>query len=276
MESSLTQHNNKQWLIDTCSNSSYWLTLAPFLKIECIGLKHPSEASSQPASSSSSSSSSSYCTQLELSSERITQLSNSLKEEGYCKINEPLLQNETLQYLKTAIEQMVALGWNPSFILLYDEIWQLMHHLNTTLTELTTGNRLHVDFAAFYVDGRKQSKTKQQELQQQPGRVPPQAPQHSEKKNEQQQKEQQEQRGRSREQIPQDQEAIPASGWPPHRDRSGSYEPSSFHGNGLPKYNTVWVSLQEISSFKITNKHICIYTYYTIIYIYMYILIRFR
>lgn len=81
-----------------------------------------------------------------------------LSEDGYYQLQEERLF-EGLPFgpeqLAEGIRNLVAHGWSPTFIYLFDEVWMLGQHLRRFLQLSSGGNDFCFDFYAWLVDPKK-------------------------------------------------------------------------------------------------------------------------
>jgi hypothetical protein len=123
-----------------------------------------------------------------------------------------------LEALARAVARLEELGWPPSFLLMYDEAWALVHHLKEVIF-LTSGNTLLHDFSVFHVSGKGGSGGGGGG-------------------------------GNARESVPGATTTAgggAAAGWPPHRDRGADAAANRFRSDGSPEYCTAWVALTAAS-----------------------------
>eukprot|EP01023_Acetabularia_acetabulum_P066441 TRINITY_DN8976_c1_g1_i8.p1 TRINITY_DN8976_c1_g1~~TRINITY_DN8976_c1_g1_i8.p1 ORF type:complete len:427 (+),score=100.00 TRINITY_DN8976_c1_g1_i8:122-1402(+) len=80
-------------------------------------------------------------------------------QDGYTKVDRPELNwtpedDIAINKVRNAVQAIVNLGWPPSFIMLYDQIWQLVTQAEKFTSE-ATGNLCNYDMLAWHVDPSK-------------------------------------------------------------------------------------------------------------------------
>mmetsp|Transcript_19021 Transcript_19021/g.62534 ORF Transcript_19021/g.62534 Transcript_19021/m.62534 type:complete len:458 (-) Transcript_19021:1090-2463(-) len=113
----------------------YWEELCPYLHIDNKGLS----------------------TKRKLSKGERVRVKQELVEEGYSKVGGcELLDMSHVELLRRGIEDLVAEGWPPTFIGLYDECWQAVGAMQNNLKQVTDGrNSCNFDVVAWHVDPSK-------------------------------------------------------------------------------------------------------------------------
>jgi len=73
--------------------------------------------------------------------------------DGYTKIPAACLPWKSVAHRELALAcvQLIRHGWNPSFLLMYDEAWSIAHELSDVVLR-ATGNRLNFDALCWHVD----------------------------------------------------------------------------------------------------------------------------
>ena len=73
--------------------------------------------------------------------------------DGYTKIHAASLPWKTIAHRELALAcvRLMRHGWNPSFLLMYDEAWAVAHELSEVVLN-ATGNRLNFDALCWHVD----------------------------------------------------------------------------------------------------------------------------
>ncbi len=115
----------KEQLLDL----SYWQDLNPHLHI-----------TQAPA----------FTAPLTLSQERLEAISDTLHHDGYLHQG-PVFEEKDITPLRLGIETLVAHGWPPAFIYVYDESWNLFHKLSTFLSHFLGDFALLPHFWAWHV-----------------------------------------------------------------------------------------------------------------------------
>eukprot|EP00729_Bicosta_minor_P025417 gene25417-17308_t len=88
----------------------------------------------------------------------LAQFQERIDVDGYVDLNADLVAAHCPQYpaligrLRGAVEQLVAVGWPATFIVVYNEAWELAEILSEVMSGATGGNRCMMDLVAWHVD----------------------------------------------------------------------------------------------------------------------------
>ncbi len=131
--------------IQSLLDPEYWKKLCPFLSISDSG----SDEDSAIRSSSLSKCRDADCAALRSADA----LGVALTDRGYFRLpsGELNFSHELFDRLAVGVRRLVAYGYPPTFILMYDEVWLVGDHINTIMTA-TSGNNPIGDWFVFYVD----------------------------------------------------------------------------------------------------------------------------
>lgn len=116
---------------EAVTDRRYWLKLAPGLHIseDKQGMGSP----------------------VQLPEEHLQQLQADIVEQGYLHLDARAMDwGVPLQILANAVLRLEEMGWNPTWLLLYDEVWQICHQLSAVLSR-TTRSRQIFDFYVFNI-----------------------------------------------------------------------------------------------------------------------------
>ncbi|KAL6756259.1 hypothetical protein V8C86DRAFT_99024 [Haematococcus lacustris] len=79
-----------------------------------------------------------------------------IDREGACVVTPEQLPWQHVHWsrLASAVEQLMQKGWPPTFLLMYDEVWHIIHQLDAVM-QATTGNTCNLDILAWHIDPRQ-------------------------------------------------------------------------------------------------------------------------
>eukprot|EP00877_Chromochloris_zofingiensis_P008660 jgi/Chrzof1/4047/Cz13g18120.t1 len=87
-----------------------------------------------------------------LKESRVTDLRDQMEHAGIAQVPSGLLQlSVNNRDLAVAVVQLLQHGWPPSFLMVFDELWCIIHQLSGVMKEVT-GNACNMDVLAWYVD----------------------------------------------------------------------------------------------------------------------------
>lgn len=101
-----------------------------------------------------------FSTPISMSRDRLDEISDTIHHDGYLH-QTPLFESVDIKALRLGIENLVALGWPPAFIYVYDETWDLFHQLDGFLSHfLGEEFGLLPHFWAWHIDQEDEGETK--------------------------------------------------------------------------------------------------------------------
>ena len=138
----VARHDGQQ-PVDRWFSPEYWRGLVP----TCTISEDPSSALVPPP--------------LLLPEKLIEELKQRMNVDGYFELGKEALATAGTAYigyaavierLEVGVRQLVAMGWPASFIVLFDEAWQLVQLLSEVMRGSTGGNECMMDLVAWHID----------------------------------------------------------------------------------------------------------------------------
>lgn len=101
-----------------------------------------------------------FSTPIDMSADRLDEISDTIHHDGYLH-QAPLFEAEDIKILRLGVENLVAHGWPPAFIYVYDEPWDLFHKLDGFLSHFLGDEfALLPHFWAWHIDKEDEGGTK--------------------------------------------------------------------------------------------------------------------
>eukprot|EP00939_MAST-03C_sp_MAST-3C-sp1_P003432 g3432.t1 len=202
--------------LDDLFKPSYWRALVPWLhvcdELFCTASKRGIDRASLFAKSSSVD---------------FDKCRHRMDRDGYFHLNSeqvPWKSNDIdVDGLARAVHVLMKHGWDPSFLIVYDEAWAIAGYLAPLVSRSSGGNEFNMDMITFFVDpSLKTPRNSMESSDEDDGAAEEKA------------------MGQKRE------VGATNAGFAPHRDRMPSRPAESFRdvSKGLgPKYSTIWMAL---------------------------------
>ena len=124
--------------METMFNAAYWRRVCPHLTVSEPSKKRKREPP------------------LKLKKAILRQMKQAIDDEGYFQLPAKRLEGPVSSHaLAQGVVRLMQHGWEPSFIVVYDEAWWLIEHLSEVMSSTTGGNRCNCDIVTWYVDPAK-------------------------------------------------------------------------------------------------------------------------
>jgi len=124
-------------------NAAYWRRICPHLTVSDPSKKTKKNPSREPP--------------LQLKKAILRQMKQAIDDEGYVQLSAKRLEGPVASHaLAQGVVQLMQYGWEPSFIIVYDEAWWLIEHLSEVMSSATGGNRCNMDIVTWFVDPAKE------------------------------------------------------------------------------------------------------------------------
>lgn len=124
-------HFNEQTL-DSVFHEQYWKSICPDLHVNDKNFQN--DASSV----------------FPLSTEKKQSFKSGLTNEGYFTLLSEC-KDINMEKLASNVARLMQYGWPPSFLIIFDEIWAIVHKMSQIMFE-TTQNKMNMDILIWYID----------------------------------------------------------------------------------------------------------------------------